>query len=254
MTQSPPPPLDPKIAELLRTTEFGAPPAGTKGRVRNQLALAGVVSALRDGGIGTTATPTGPAISSRSQESVWRTAADTSSWAAKVSGKSALMWMAGIAMGAAAALLSVNPGAPPRPVERSLELPRIMPSAVPEMPPHAELDPAAPPSQLTLPHAAPSGIKKSIAAETLGFEQKVLARARAALGRNDPASAMQEIDRHARLFPNGNLNEEREALRIVALAQQGNMTAARERAARFRRAYPRSIQLSTVDGAVTERP
>ena len=55
-------------------------------------------------------------------------------------------------------------------------------------------------------------------------------------------------------FPDGRLVEEREALRVQALAQLGRAAEAHEVAARFRRQYPRSMLLPVVDAALQSLP
>jgi hypothetical protein len=258
MPPSPPPPLDPTVVALLRTTEFGPPPSGAKGRVRNQLQLAGVVGAMRQSA-DALATSTVPHASRAPQNSAWRTLFERArSWRGLLAGQGALTLLVGMAMATAATLLSLHrrPTLQAAQRVRQEEIVRSLPNTfldtVVRDRLHAAPAVSAPP--LVEPRPAASSLKRSGVVETLGYEQRLLARARAALGRGELDAATQELDRHARLFANGNLKEEREALRIVTLAQQGNLTTARERAARFRRAYPRSIQMSTVDGAVAERP
>ena len=249
MAQSPPPPLDSQIAKLLRTAHFGAPPPGAKRRVRSRLEVAGVVS-MAYAGAGPSAT-----LPQR-----------TFARGAPVPGKFAFTAMAAVAIGAAGALLFARDASPPprtvRPDDPRARVSSASGVAIDERPVAPTLDveqhrqelATAPSVSAAPPHGAQPGVKRSTATDLLGVEQRLLARARASLGRGDLESAALELDRHARLFPSGHLTEEREALRIVTLAQQGNLTTARERAVRFRRLYPRSIQLSTVEGAVAERP
>lgn len=268
MSQSPPGPLDPKIAELLRTTEFEAAPAGAKQRVRNQLGLAGVVSFARDAGAGPSATPPASELGHRAPPVAGRGVAGARlAWTTHAAGKAAITAMAACAIGAVGALLlarPASPGAPTVPRDDNEATPNGHGDAITgdrTRIPMAELDqdraaigalPAA--SAVVAPRAAQPSTKRPTTTDSLGVEQRLLARARAALGRGELESAAQELERHAHLFPNGSLSEERDALRIVTLAQQGNLSVARDRAARFRRMYPRSIQMSTVEGATAERP
>jgi hypothetical protein len=48
------------------------------------------------------------------------------------------------------------------------------------------------------------------------MELQLLARAEAALRRNDPRSALQALDTHAHRFPGGQLRHERAGLRLIA--------------------------------------
>ncbi len=66
---------------------------------------------------------------------------------------------------------------------------------------------------------------------------------------SDPARALQLMAEHAKLYPNGALAEEREAIAIDALALLGQLSTARSRAERFMVSYPRSAQLSRVQRA-----
>jgi hypothetical protein len=171
---------------------------------------------------------------------------------AKMAAKPVSTVLAAMALGAAGALVSPGPTQRTTEGSRGAELARPLPNVVPEEVQRQPIDSASSVSSRTPPRSL--AVKRPSAAESLGQEQKLLARARAALGRGELELATQELDRHAQLFPSGNLMEEREALRVVTLAQQGNLAAARARAARFRRTYPRSIQLGTIDAAVGERP
>ncbi|MFY0536093.1 hypothetical protein [Nannocystis pusilla] len=70
-----------------------------------------------------------------------------------------------------------------------------------------------------------------------------------ALDADRPAAALAAIDAHARKFARGSLAEEREALRVVALCNSGEV-ARGERAQRaFMNAYPRSAYRERVRAA-----
>jgi hypothetical protein len=81
-------------------------------------------------------------------------------------------------------------------------------------------------------------------------ELRLLERARAAVDREDFALAMQLLADHAHRFRRGRLVEEREALRVKALASLGRRSEARRAAAQFEARFPRSPLLPTV----TEMP
>ena len=81
-------------------------------------------------------------------------------------------------------------------------------------------------------------------------ELRLLEQARAAVDREDFALAMQLLGDHARRFRRGRLVEEREALRVKALASLGRRSDARRAAAQFEARFPRSPLLP----AVTEMP
>jgi hypothetical protein len=81
-------------------------------------------------------------------------------------------------------------------------------------------------------------------------ELRLLEQARAAVATEDFAAAMQLLADHARRFRRGRLVEEREALRVQALAGLGRRSDARRAAAQFEAKFPRSPLLP----AVTEMP
>jgi len=97
---------------------------------------------------------------------------------------------------------------------------------------------------------APPVHKASPARSGARVELHLLEQARAAVDREDFALAMQLLADHAHRFRNGRLVEEREALRVKALASLGRRSDARRAAAQFEARFPRSPLLPTV----TEMP
>lgn len=72
-------------------------------------------------------------------------------------------------------------------------------------------------------------------------ELALLDRARRAVAAGDFRAALQAIEKHARSFPKSQLGEEREALRVRALAGAG-LSKKADRAARdFESSYPKSV-------------
>jgi len=106
--------------------------------------------------------------------------------------------------------------------------------------PIAELEPAAQPA----PVADKPVLSKADAARA---ELRLLRQARAAVAREDYAAALPPIAEHAHRFKGGRLTEEREALRVKALAGLGRTDEARRAAAAFRARFPRSVLLSAVN-------
>jgi hypothetical protein len=84
---------------------------------------------------------------------------------------------------------------------------------------------------------------------SLREERRLLDEARDAIERGDPEQALAPTASHAARFPRGVLAEEREALRIRALARLGRTAEARALLERMRAAYPRSFLL---EGAASE--
>jgi hypothetical protein len=71
-------------------------------------------------------------------------------------------------------------------------------------------------------------------------ESSLVGRARAALRDEDPSTALRLLDEHARRFPSGELEQERELLRVSALCDAQRVSAAEKVAGDFRRAFPGS--------------
>jgi hypothetical protein len=84
-------------------------------------------------------------------------------------------------------------------------------------------------------------------------ELPLLRQARAAVAQNDFAAALPPLVEHARRFKDGSLAEEREALRVKALAGLGRIEEARREAAAFGARFPRSVLLPAVHQMVDPR-
>jgi hypothetical protein len=137
--------------------------------------------------------------------------------------------------------------------------PRVAPEAWHETTAEpASNDTVTPAPTMTSRAAAPSAKSSpSRAPSSLAEERVELETARVAMTRARWDEAAAALDRHARLFPNGQLTEERDSLHVVLLAERGQGTRAREAAARFERLYPTSLFLPAVRAAadsVTDAP
>ena len=86
------------------------------------------------------------------------------------------------------------------------------------------------------------------------LELGLLQRARAAVAAGEFSAALQSIAEHQRRFPAGRLREEREALRIKALAGLGRDDEARRAAERFRERFPRSVLSSRIEETARPKP
>jgi outer membrane protein assembly factor BamD (BamD/ComL family) len=64
---------------------------------------------------------------------------------------------------------------------------------------------------------------------------------------SSPESALSLAERHATRFPHGSLAQEREVIAIEALLRLGRGDAARVRADRFYRAFPRSAHRARIE-------
>ncbi len=88
----------------------------------------------------------------------------------------------------------------------------------------------------------------------LAAERALLEVARTALSRGQVDAALEATQRHARRFPRGQLAEERESVWIQALVAADRPAEARQRAAEFRRRFPRSMLRPVVEAAVRSNP
>ena len=85
-----------------------------------------------------------------------------------------------------------------------------------------------------------------LSGDALSVELRLLRPARAAVAQGDLAGALARLAEHARRFRNGRLAEEREALRVKALAGLGRMEEARGAAAAFETRFPHSVLVPAV--------
>lgn len=104
------------------------------------------------------------------------------------------------------------------------------------------------PSSALRVHTAPTtGVAETVrppSARTYAIELALLEPARSSIARGDYAGALGAVARHQREFPNGQLAEERSALRVRALWGLGRIAEAETAAAAFRQRYPRSALLA----------
>ncbi len=78
-------------------------------------------------------------------------------------------------------------------------------------------------------------------------ERSLLESAQAALAHENPTEALATVTRHAVEFPKSDLAEERDALRIRALAKLGQCEEARAATGRFVIVFPGSLQRSALE-------
>jgi hypothetical protein len=143
---------------------------------------------------------------------------------------------------------------------------RAAASAVEQPPARAPL-PAAEPTILPaapgagrLPAAEPKAAGRDPESELrerdrkLGAERTLLEQARTALVRAKGETALRALERHAREFPRGELEEERESLLVQALVEVERYDEARDFATRFHRQFPRSIFGPMVEEALRSIP
>lgn len=135
-------------------------------------------------------------------------------------------------------------GAPPA-------VPRISPAPVAAPPVATPAPVAAPAPFMTTRVHRPARLEPP--GDDLAAERVLVDHARSALAGGDAAGALEALSQHAQRFPNGQLTEEREALRIRALSRTDG-AAARARAAEFRARFPHSIFRPAVDATIQSLP
>jgi hypothetical protein len=241
MSESPLEPLDPELGALFEA-ERRFPPAekASEARVWQAVAAAVVVPAVA-----------GAAV--LNQGKGWL-AAVKAVGAGKLAAAGMAVFVAGSIAGATVQHVFIEPAqdvAPPR-------APVVLPS-----PPVKPLEPKPTVEPLVSPAPASEPVKRLQAARPtppaaapveraseLAREQAIIDAARAGLTGGHHEAALAALDRHAREFPEGELSEEREGLRVLALARSGRTAEASEGASRFRQRFPRSLLLPAIQAAL----
>ena len=168
----------------------------------------------------------------------------------------AALAFSGLAVGAAAVYRSSMPAIAGSSQPRA---PRAQPS-MPEQyepalgaaaTPSAAVTTAAEPSATALsgrqvdhPAVTSSATPSAVVQQQYAIELGVLEPARRAISQRDYTAALAAIARHQREFPQGELSEERDALRVRALWGAGQKASADRAALDFRKRYPKSGLLS----------
>ncbi|NOY92158.1 MAG: hypothetical protein GXP55_13250 [Deltaproteobacteria bacterium] len=158
-------------------------------------------------------------------------------------------------------MLASEPSAPSAPADAAVQRPavdpietspRVEPPAAPAAPPAPELrerEVAAPvPSELALPERGRA--QDASAAFTTQDEIAHMARLRVVASR-DPVAALRMVREGSRRFRGGLFGEEREAMRVLMLAELHQTRRARRLGARFLRRHPESAFAPRIRGLVT---
>lgn len=114
--------------------------------------------------------------------------------------------------------------------------------------PRAVVDDAPPPQVLPVVGGVESSPRRSTPRATSGLaaELELLRRAQAALDGGDPGGALRLLGEHVQSFADGQLQQDRDLLRIEALCARGDTRAAQARAGDFLRAFPGSTHAAMV--------
>lgn len=123
-----------------------------------------------------------------------------------------------------------------------------------DVPVPVQIQPVRHPHRRPMEAKATAPIAPQAAENDLAAERALLDDARQSLATGHPDYALTALERHAAKHPAGQLAEERDALRIRALAATNRADDARRRAGEFRRAHPRSIFLPAVDATLRTLP
>ncbi len=98
-------------------------------------------------------------------------------------------------------------------------------------------------AEITAPSSPQRAGRAASLRESYGAELKLLQRAQAAYAAGNLSQALTLVEEHGRRFPGGRLAEEREALRVRALANSGRTQEADRAAKAFAARFPRSVFL-----------
>jgi hypothetical protein len=146
------------------------------------------------------------------------------------------------------------PEAPPAAVDLPLvSTPQEFTPGPPEVqPPAPTLEPA---------RVAKPSVRRSARIEAdldfddrLASESRLLDLARVALAEGDLRRSMTALEQHRRIFPEGQLLPQREALRIEALVASGDYPAALAAANAFRHRFPESLLKVKIDRLLRDLP
>jgi hypothetical protein len=150
------------------------------------------------------------------------------------------------------AVMRPSPALPPSASAPAIVAPSVSSSAAPEpMSSAAPIASASAAARVLSPEPPASAAPSAPSARgDLVREREILDAAHAALAHGRAADALAAVQRHASQWPRGYLGEEREVVRIQALAASGRRGEAEQLAAQFRAMHPKSMLLPAVDAAV----
>jgi hypothetical protein len=236
-------PIDPDLARLLDAERtIDAPATAVRGRMLAR--LEGVLPPLGPGGGGH-----GPGGGGGAPTATHAARAAASTTFGKAIGSIALVAVGAVAgAGAHAAATSTSLVSHPAAMIASPQ--RIVVSVtLPERAPETLPTPSAAASAVASTPDRAAAESPARSEKELTKERLLLEAARTALGRKDTESALAAVERHGREFPRGQLSEERDVLRVQILRVAGNDADARERAAAFKKRFPKSMMQDAVDQA-----
>jgi hypothetical protein len=131
-----------------------------------------------------------------------------------------------------------------------MEQPEPAPTEQPEPAPTEQPEASKPEKEPEIPTPPPV---KPRPPSTLKAERALIEPARRALKKNKPRRALRLVEKHRRLYADGQLSEERELIAIRALALLGKKEQARAAAQRFLRRYPKSLLRPLVEAILRKQ-
>ena len=252
MTDMPDSPHDPDIARALELErEREGPSEAARARVSLRLLQTLVPGALQPRELSHSPDPTATETSRSAARRIWVALRQAHPALTALVG-----FAVGVGVGAGVRLSTSAPSGPaPRVATRSAPSEQPVAPASPAVSPmptpaSAAPEPPAHPPPFTR-FKAPS---TSASDATSSAERVLLDVAYAALGRGEPVLALEQLQHHARRFPESALREEREALTIQCLHDLGRMDDVRRRATSFKQRYPNSLFARRVERALEEGP
>lgn len=196
-----------------------------------------VMAAIAAGGAGGAASLAGEGAAHAAERTL------EAAGAAKVAGAAWKLLLGLAVVGAVGGGLMLRQTTPAStPIEARAAGPLLLPPARETAPP-ARNEPATTANAMALPapKRVPAATKAPLAVEDpLEAETRRLREAHDALNGGDPARALALLDAQAVDFAEGQLHEEREAARVLALCKLGRAESASAEAARFLQNNPRS--------------
>jgi hypothetical protein len=239
MRSAPPKPLEPDVRQALEVERVAVfAPEDAKARVLDRVtSTVGRISTSDAGDDGGRPGPAAPGTARRRTDARFPA--------------SPLWHVVSFGLGSVAGILFWRSSHAPQPPQIVyVERERPAASAPPPM-----LDAPLPaPTTSVPPPAQATGSSNVSPGNSLAAERTLLDIARSAFGRGEGDEALAALARHERLFPNGQLAEEREALAVRSLVLTQRIDQARARGARFRRRYPASVMLPAVEAALDPLP
>jgi hypothetical protein len=179
-------------------------------------------------------------------------------WRVRVSAPLAATLVLGVAALSLAAWRADRTEERPQPDEGPAPAAVLPPSTAAKMTPESTTI-AAPAPEVLAPAATSKEGRAPVSrrasdADAYAAELGLLQQARASVAATRFSSALDFIAEHERRFPTGKLREERDALRVKALAGLGRSDDARGAAERFRARYPRSVLSPGIEAATRRGP